>query len=49
MRMRRFRLQRATAEEADWLARTLDRESRKLGTRVGLASARELHVTAEVT
>jgi poly-gamma-glutamate synthesis protein (capsule biosynthesis protein) len=46
MRMRRFRLQRATAEEAGWLQQTLDRESRKLGTRVELASARELLVQA---
>ncbi len=49
LRMRRFRLQRATAEEAGWLTHTLDRESRKFGTRVGLASARELQVTAAVT
>jgi poly-gamma-glutamate synthesis protein (capsule biosynthesis protein) len=46
MRMRRFRLQRASAEEAGWLQRTLDRESGELGTRVALASARELLVHA---
>jgi poly-gamma-glutamate capsule biosynthesis protein CapA/YwtB (metallophosphatase superfamily) len=46
MRMRRFRLQRASDEEAAWLARTLDRESRGLGARVELASARELLVSA---
>ena len=46
MRVRRFRLQRATAEEAGWLQRTLDRESGELGTRVELASARELLVHA---
>ncbi len=34
MRIHRFRLQRASAEETRWLAKTLDRESRKLGTRV---------------
>jgi poly-gamma-glutamate synthesis protein (capsule biosynthesis protein) len=34
MRVRRFRLQRASGEEASWLAATLDRESRKLGARV---------------
>jgi poly-gamma-glutamate synthesis protein (capsule biosynthesis protein) len=49
MRMRRFRLQRASDEEAAWLARTLDRESRELGARVELASPRELRVTAPAT
>jgi poly-gamma-glutamate capsule biosynthesis protein CapA/YwtB (metallophosphatase superfamily) len=33
-RLRRFRLQEATGEEADWLHETLDRESRPLGARV---------------
>jgi len=42
MRVRRFRLQHAAEEEARWLQRTLDRESRALGTRVDYASAREL-------
>jgi len=42
MRVRRFRLQRATEEEARWLQRTLDRESRAFGMRVNYASAREL-------
>jgi poly-gamma-glutamate synthesis protein (capsule biosynthesis protein) len=46
MRMRRFRLQRASDEEAAWLARTLDRESRELGARVELASPRALRVSA---
>jgi poly-gamma-glutamate synthesis protein (capsule biosynthesis protein) len=46
MRVRRFRLQRASDEEAAWLARTLDRESRGFGTRVELASPRELRVTS---
>jgi poly-gamma-glutamate synthesis protein (capsule biosynthesis protein) len=36
MRVCRFRLQRASSEEASWLAATLDRESRKLGARVEL-------------
>ncbi|HEX9182978.1 MAG TPA: CapA family protein [Burkholderiales bacterium] len=49
MRMRRFRLQRASDEEAAWLARTLDRESRELGACVELASVRELRVTASAT
>jgi poly-gamma-glutamate capsule biosynthesis protein CapA/YwtB (metallophosphatase superfamily) len=49
MRMRRFRLQRASDEEAAWLARTLDRESRELGTRVELVSARELRAAAAAT
>jgi poly-gamma-glutamate synthesis protein (capsule biosynthesis protein) len=44
MRVRRFRLQRASEEEALWLRSTLDRESRVLGTHVELASARELLV-----
>ncbi|MFO7544212.1 MAG: CapA family protein [Trueperaceae bacterium] len=34
MRLRRFRLERAAPEEARWLARTLERESREFGTRV---------------
>ena len=46
MRMRRFRLQRASDEEAAWLARTLDRESRALGAKVERVSARELRVSA---
>jgi poly-gamma-glutamate synthesis protein (capsule biosynthesis protein) len=44
MRMRRFRLQRASDEEAAWLARTLDRESRGFDTCVDLASPREIGV-----
>lgn len=35
MRMRRFRLNRASAEEAGWMAATLDRESKGFGSRVG--------------
>ncbi|MFW5951156.1 MAG: CapA family protein, partial [Gemmatimonadota bacterium] len=37
MRIRRFRLERADEEEAAWLARTLDRESRPFGARVELS------------
>jgi poly-gamma-glutamate synthesis protein (capsule biosynthesis protein) len=33
-RVRRFRVNRATDDEATWLATTLDREGRKLGTRL---------------
>jgi poly-gamma-glutamate capsule biosynthesis protein CapA/YwtB (metallophosphatase superfamily) len=36
MRMRQFRLNRASAEEAGWMATTLDRESRRFGSRVDL-------------
>jgi poly-gamma-glutamate synthesis protein (capsule biosynthesis protein) len=46
MRVRRFRLQRASEEEARWLRQSLDRESRGFGTHVELASARELRVRA---
>jgi poly-gamma-glutamate capsule biosynthesis protein CapA/YwtB (metallophosphatase superfamily) len=34
MRIRRFRLERASVEEAGWLAEMLDRESRGFGVRV---------------
>jgi len=34
MRMRNFRLNRASPDETEWLARTLDRNSRRLGVRV---------------
>lgn len=34
MRMRRFRLEHAPGEETEWLAKTLDRESRPFGVRV---------------
>jgi poly-gamma-glutamate synthesis protein (capsule biosynthesis protein) len=46
MRVRRFRLQHAAEEEARWLQRTLDRESRVFGTRVAHASAGELRATS---
>lgn len=38
LRIRRFRLQSVGAGDARWLASTLDRESRRLGTRVELTS-----------
>lgn len=44
MRIRRFRLQRASGEEARWLRDTLDRESRQFGTRVELTGAGRLAV-----
>ena len=34
LHMRRLRLERASAVDADWLAHTLDRESAPLGVRV---------------
>jgi len=40
LRIRRFRLERATAEEASWLARRLDRESRRFGTAVRFEQGR---------
>lgn len=43
-RLRRFRLRRAPAESVNWLARTLDRESRRWGARVREAGTRELIV-----
>jgi len=39
-RVARFRLNRASREEADWLAATLDRESRQFGARVTLDEGR---------
>ncbi len=44
MQMRRFRLHRAPADAVDWLARTLQRECSKLGTRV----ARQTEDTLEL-
>ena len=49
MRMRRFRLQRATEEEARWLQHTLDRESRAFGTRVEPGVGARAAVAAAVT
>jgi poly-gamma-glutamate synthesis protein (capsule biosynthesis protein) len=34
LRIRRFRLNRASAEETTWLQQALDRESAKVGTRI---------------
>ncbi|MEE8495711.1 MAG: CapA family protein [Xanthomonadales bacterium] len=45
MRIRRFQLQRATTEEAAWLVKTLDRESKKLGARVQYTDDRHFLVT----
>jgi poly-gamma-glutamate capsule biosynthesis protein CapA/YwtB (metallophosphatase superfamily) len=45
MRMRRFRLQRATADEAAWLAATLDRNSRRMGARARLRDDGRIEVT----
>ncbi len=42
MRIRRFRLQRASPEEAGWLRDTLDREGQRLGTRVMLTTENSL-------
>lgn len=42
MRMRRFRLNRASAGEAGWMAATLDRESRRFDSRVELEADRSL-------
>ena len=42
MRVEKFRLNRASAEEAGWLAQTLDRHSRRFGASVGLADANTL-------
>jgi poly-gamma-glutamate synthesis protein (capsule biosynthesis protein) len=41
-RTRRFRLERARGEDAEWLQKVLDRESRKLNTRVHLTAERTL-------
>lgn len=42
MRIRRFRLERASEEETGWLADMLDRESRELGVRVEKTPERRL-------
>ena len=42
MRIRRFRLNRVSSQDAEWLRDTLDRESRKLGSAVGLSDDGEL-------
>lgn len=45
-RLRRFRLEAATGEEAAWLRETLDRESRPLGARVRAGGEGTLEVSA---
>jgi poly-gamma-glutamate capsule biosynthesis protein CapA/YwtB (metallophosphatase superfamily) len=45
-RINRFRLQRASRDEAVWLCRTLDRESAKFATRVTINSDNSLRVEA---
>jgi poly-gamma-glutamate synthesis protein (capsule biosynthesis protein) len=37
LRIKRFRLNRASAEEATWLQQTLDRETAKFGARIELS------------
>jgi len=43
--LRRFRLERASAEDAGWLQATLDRESRRFGSRVVVGSGGQLVVS----
>jgi len=45
VRMRRFRLERATMAEAQWLAQTLSRESSAFGTRIDCDASGELRVS----
>jgi poly-gamma-glutamate synthesis protein (capsule biosynthesis protein) len=40
VRIRRFRLETATAEEADWLQQRMDRECRRFGGGVTLRESR---------
>lgn len=47
LRIRRFRLERASPEEAAWLARTLDRESRPFGVTVRFEAGRLAIAAAE--
>lgn len=44
LRIRRFRLQHASKEEAQWLAAMLDRESRPLGARAELGADRRIRL-----
>jgi poly-gamma-glutamate synthesis protein (capsule biosynthesis protein) len=44
MQMRRFRLQRASAQDTGWLREVLDRESRPFGSRVAMGPGGELEV-----
>lgn len=43
-RVRRFRLQRATDDEASWLREILARESARFGTSIGLATDGTLRI-----
>ncbi|MEP9375020.1 CapA family protein [Mesorhizobium sp. KR1-2] len=45
LRIRRFRLGRPSARESAWTCRTLDRESRKLGTRLAMTPGGRLTVS----
>lgn len=47
LRIRRFRLQAATAAEADWLQRRMDRECARFGPRVTLANDGVLQLTGD--
>ncbi len=42
MRIRRFQLNRASNDEASWLATTMDRESRRFGSSVELREDQSL-------
>ena len=44
LRIRRFRLQRASNEEAAWLAAMLERESRPLGVRAELGTEGRIRI-----
>ncbi len=46
LRIRRFRLWRASESDAEWLQRRLDRESRRFGTRVEQATDGSFEVRA---
>jgi poly-gamma-glutamate capsule biosynthesis protein CapA/YwtB (metallophosphatase superfamily) len=49
LRMHRFRLERASAPDTDWLAETLSREGARLGTGVELASDGALELSWAIT
>jgi len=44
MRVRRFQLHRATAEEAQWLCETFAREGKRFGTRAALTAGRTIEM-----
>ena len=48
MQMRRFRLQRASAQDMGWLREVLDRESRPFGSRVEIGRDGELEVRWQI-